>query len=240
MQPPTESRHTLAMQLRPSPRPHHAPHERRHTPKNAPNHLKTTLPTLSTPSLFHSSPHICPFSAPLAPFLPSTPPTAHRTTLTPSQPQNQAPQPSRATATPRHKKGESSPHSHPRQQYNSTHFNLSPFNLHPKLNTPVNNLQPKFNPLQPFAHFVFSALTHTSTPNSLIYTLFLVFTLNTLLYISFSCPYILVMRLLLFVVSLALLVDDLLPSLELLNAQGLFAFSLRELVIEGIKYSQYL
>lgn len=41
-------------------------------------------------------------------------------------------------------------------------------------------------------------------------------------------------------VSLALLVDDLLSSLKLLNGQGLFAFSLRELVIEGIKYSQYL
>ena len=192
MQPPTESRHTLAMQLRPSPRPHHAPHERRHTPKNAPNHLKTTLPTLSTPSLFHSSPHICPFSAPLAPFLPSTPPTARRTTLTPSHPQNQAPhppQPPRATATPRHKKGESSPHSHPRQQYNSTHFNLSPFNLHPKLNTPVNNPQPKFNPLQPFAHFVFSTLALTFTPNSFIYRHFIVFRLSPSLYISFSCPY---------------------------------------------------
>ena len=41
-------------------------------------------------------------------------------------------------------------------------------------------------------------------------------------------------------VSLALLVDDLLPSLELLDGYRLLAISFHELVIEGIKYSQYL
>ncbi len=160
--------------------------------KTLQNTPKTTLPTLSTPSFSHLSPHICPFLAPLAPFLPSTPPTAHRATLTPSQPQNQSPhppQPPHAPATPRHKKGESSPHSHPRQLHNSTNFNLSPFNLHPKLNASVNNLQPKFNPLQPFAHFVFSLVHPPTTRNSLIFRRFIVFRLNTSLYISFSCPY---------------------------------------------------
>ena len=49
-----------------------------------------------------------------------------------------------------------------------------------------------------------------------------------------------VMRLLLYVVSLALLVDDLLSSLELLDGHRLLAISLRKLVIEGIKNSQYL
>ena len=49
-----------------------------------------------------------------------------------------------------------------------------------------------------------------------------------------------VMRLLFYVVSLALLVDDLLSSLELLDGHRLLAISLRKLVIEGIKYSQYL
>ena len=48
------------------------------------------------------------------------------------------------------------------------------------------------------------------------------------------------MRLLLFVVSLALLVDDLLSSLELLDGHWLLAISFHELVIEGIKHSQYL
>ena len=48
------------------------------------------------------------------------------------------------------------------------------------------------------------------------------------------------MRFLLFVVSLALLVDDLLSSLEILDEHRFLAFSLRELVIEGIKHSQYL
>lgn len=41
-------------------------------------------------------------------------------------------------------------------------------------------------------------------------------------------------------VSLALLVDNLLPSLELLDGHRLPAISLRKLVIERIKYSQYL
>ena len=159
------------------------------TPEKRP---KTPLKPPSRPSLrpHYSTPHptfarFPPLSRPFfrPPLqLPTAPPSR------PHSPKIKHRSPHAPPPRPDTKKGESSPHSHPRQQYNSTHFNLSPFNLHPKLNTPVNNLQPKFNPLQPFAHFVFSTLTHTSTPNSLIYTLFLVFTLNTLLYISFSCP----------------------------------------------------
>ena len=48
------------------------------------------------------------------------------------------------------------------------------------------------------------------------------------------------MRLLLFVVSLALLVDDLLSSLKCLNGHWLLAISFHELVIEGIKHSHNL
>ena len=48
---------------------------------------------------------------------------------------------------------------------------------------------------------------------------------------------ILIMRLLLFVVSLVLLVNDLLSSLKLLDGHRLLAISLRELIIEGIKHT---
>ena len=78
----------------------------------------------------------------------------------------------------------------PFQPLTSTKFNSPPFNLRPKLNASVNNPQPKFNPLQPFAHFVFSTLALTFTPNSFIYRHFIVFRLSPSLYISFSCPYI--------------------------------------------------
>lgn len=41
-------------------------------------------------------------------------------------------------------------------------------------------------------------------------------------------------------VSLALLVDDLLSSLKFLNGHWILAISFHELIIEGIKHSQYL
>ena len=129
-----------------------------------------------------------PFSAPLAPFLPLVPPTVHLAPLTPSQAQKRREQPPQPPSPALCFDLFSLPVP-PFQSPSSTYFNLSPFNLRPELNTPVNEIQPKFNPLQPFAHFVFFVFTSRTTSNSLIYTLFIVFRLTPSLYISFSCPY---------------------------------------------------
>lgn len=72
----------------------------------------------------------------------------------------------------------------------STKFNPTSFNLRLELNAPVNRIKPKFNPLQPFAHFVLSPIFSQSTRNSLIYRHSTSFRFNPTLYISFSCPYI--------------------------------------------------
>lgn len=71
----------------------------------------------------------------------------------------------------------------------STKFNPTSFNLRLELNAPVNRIKPKFNPLQPFAHFVLSLIFSQSTRNSLIYRHSTSFTSTPTLYISFSCPY---------------------------------------------------
>ena len=71
----------------------------------------------------------------------------------------------------------------------STKFNPTSFNLRLELNAPLNRIKPKFNPLQPFAHFVLSPIFSQSTRNSLIYRHSPSFRLTPTLYISFSCPY---------------------------------------------------
>ena len=71
----------------------------------------------------------------------------------------------------------------------STKFNPTSFNLRLELNAPLNRIKPKFNPLQPFAHFVLSSISTQSTRNSLIYRPSPSFRLTPTLYISFSCPY---------------------------------------------------
>ena len=71
----------------------------------------------------------------------------------------------------------------------STKFNPTSFNLRLELNAPLNRIKPKFNPLQPFAHFVLSPIFSQSTRNSLIYRHSTSFGFNPTLYISFSCPY---------------------------------------------------
>lgn len=71
----------------------------------------------------------------------------------------------------------------------STKFNPTSFNLRLELNAPLNRIKPKFNPLQPFAHFVLSPIFSQSTRNSLIYRHSTSFRLTPTLYISFSCPY---------------------------------------------------
>ncbi len=71
----------------------------------------------------------------------------------------------------------------------STKFNPTSFNLRLELNAPLNRIKPKFNPLQPFAHFVLSPISSQSTRNSLIYRHSTSFRLTPTLYISFSCPY---------------------------------------------------
>ena len=71
----------------------------------------------------------------------------------------------------------------------STKFNPTSFNLRLELNAPLNRIKPKFNPLQPFAHFVLSPISPQSTRNSLIYRRSTSFRFNPTLYISFSCPY---------------------------------------------------
>ena len=71
----------------------------------------------------------------------------------------------------------------------STKFNPTSFNLRLELNAPLNRIKPKFNPLQPFAHFVLSPISPQSTRNSLIYRHSTSFRLTPTLYISFSCPY---------------------------------------------------
>ena len=147
----------------------------------------------------HPTPHVVPifsaviaqyspFSASLTSFLPLIPPTAHLAPLMPSKTQKRREQPPQPPS-PALYFDLFSLQVPPFQSPSSTYFNLSPFNLRPELNTPVNEIQPKFNPLQPFAHFVFSVFTSRTTSNSLIYTLFIVFRLTPSLYISFSCPY---------------------------------------------------
>ena len=71
----------------------------------------------------------------------------------------------------------------------STKFNPTSFNLRLELNAPLNRIKPKFNPLQPFAHFVLSPISPQSTRNSLIYRRSTSFRFTLTLYISFSCPY---------------------------------------------------
>lgn len=71
----------------------------------------------------------------------------------------------------------------------STKFNPTSFNLRLELNAPLNRIKPKFNPLQPFAHFVLPPISTQSTRNSLIYRHSTSFRFNPTLYISFSCPY---------------------------------------------------
>lgn len=71
----------------------------------------------------------------------------------------------------------------------STKFNPTSLNLRLELNAPLNRFKPKFNPLQPFAHFVLSPIFSQSTRNSLIYRHSTSFTSTPTLYISFSCPY---------------------------------------------------
>lgn len=70
----------------------------------------------------------------------------------------------------------------------STKFNPTSFNLRLELNAPVNRIKPKFNPLQPFAHFVLSPIFSQSTRNSLIYRHSTSLSSTPTLYISFSCP----------------------------------------------------
>ena len=53
----------------------------------------------------------------------------------------------------------------------------------------MNRIKPKFNPLQPFAHFVLSPISPQFTRNSLIYRHSTSFRFTLTLYISFSCPY---------------------------------------------------
>lgn len=72
----------------------------------------------------------------------------------------------------------------------STKFNPTSFNLRLELNAPLNRIKPKFNPLQPFAHFVLSPTSSQSTRNSLIYRHSTSFRFTPTMYISFSCPYI--------------------------------------------------
>ena len=87
------------------------------------------------------------------------------------------------------KKRREQPQKPPSPAINSTKFNYPPFNIHPYLNIPVNNLHPKFNPIQPFAHFVLHTNIHQTPHNSLIYTHSTIIIHNPPLYISFSRPY---------------------------------------------------
>ena len=134
--------------------------------KNAPKHPHSGRSVPSTP-------HIRLFLAPLAPFSPLPPSIPHLATLSPSE-------------TKKRGKAATSP---PFLASGSTKFNFSPFNLHPKLNTRLNRIKPKFNPLQPFAHFVLSRISPRITSNSLIFSHSTLFRFFPTLYISFSCPY---------------------------------------------------
>ena len=59
----------------------------------------------------------------------------------------------------------------------------------PRIKRSTERIKPKFNPLQPFAHFVLSSIFSQSTRNSLIYRHSTSFRFTSTLYISFSCPY---------------------------------------------------
>ena len=174
----------------------HTPHEK--TPQICPKiHL--------TPHVYPSFPHIFALHSPSSSSFAHFPPLSRLFSLSPlqlptappSHPQNakneqRTPHATSRTATKKARAATTATLAsnifRPFQPPSSTNFNLSPFNLHPKLNTSLNRIKPKFNPLQPFAHFVFSALILQSAPNSFIYRCFTVFRFNSPLYISFSCP----------------------------------------------------
>lgn len=140
-------------------------HERQHTKQKRPK----------APTFRSLHPKYAPYSPLFSlsrAFSPLPPSIPHLATLSPSETKKRG----KAAASP------------PFLASGSTQFNPSPFNLHPKLNTSLNRIKPKFNPIQPFAHFVLSRISPRTTPNSLILNHSTLFRLFPTLYISFSCP----------------------------------------------------
>lgn len=147
-------------------------------PTRAKNNSKTRPNArLSTPFTLFS--FLC---APPLPLLSLSP------VLSPSRP-SILPTAPRRNAHARKKRPKAAP-SPPLPALNSTKLNRASFKIRPRLNASLNRIKPKLNPIQPFAHFVLSSVLPPHSRNSLIYTPFPLFRFIGSLYISFSCPYI--------------------------------------------------